>query len=289
MEDDEDEEAKAKAAGVNVRGVLRTPSPTPSEARVLDGKTQVVDWRRYLKPQQYANKKGAWTIAVIVAAITFTAVFLAYQNRIVEWMRPFANWMHDTKGGWMIPIAIMFVLSFPPLFGHEIIAILCGDVWGVWIGFGIVSAGTVLGELGNFYAFKWCCASRGRQLEERRLSYALYAQVVREGGLVVPTVMRLTFIPGHLLTAIFSTCGMSVWSFFVAATLSLPKQLATVYLGVAQSTGSKSTLTGAIKAGVVLATVAMTYVAMRYINKKIDEVKAGVVYARRKARCVEGR
>ena len=36
------------------------------------------------------------------------------------------------------------------LFGQEIVAILCGDVWGVWVGFGIVAAGTILGELGNF-------------------------------------------------------------------------------------------------------------------------------------------
>ena len=36
------------------------------------------------------------------------------------------------------------------LFGHEIVAILVGDVWGVGIGFGIVAAGTLLGELGNF-------------------------------------------------------------------------------------------------------------------------------------------
>ncbi|KAI9069910.1 hypothetical protein FKP32DRAFT_1586502 [Trametes sanguinea] len=192
--------------------------------------------------------------------------------------------MHDTPGGWLIPIAIMFVLSFPPLFGHEIIAILCGDVWGVWVGFGIVAAGTVLGELGNFYAFKWCCTARGKKMEEKRLTYALYAQVVREGGLVVPTIMRLTFIPGHLLTAIFSTCGMSVWMFFAAACLSLPKQLATVYIGSVQSSGGNTPTTSAIKAVVVLATVAMTYLAMRYINKKVDQVKARVVYARRKAR-----
>jgi hypothetical protein len=38
----------------------------------------------------------------------------------------------------------------PQLFGHEIIAILCGVVWGLWIGFAIVAAGTFLGELGNF-------------------------------------------------------------------------------------------------------------------------------------------
>jgi hypothetical protein len=36
------------------------------------------------------------------------------------------------------------------LFGHEIVAILCGVVWGLWIGFAIVAAGTFLGELGNF-------------------------------------------------------------------------------------------------------------------------------------------
>ncbi|CDO68418.1 hypothetical protein BN946_scf184837.g1, partial [Trametes cinnabarina] len=47
--------------------------------------------------------------------------------------------------GWTIPIGILFVISFPPLFGHEIVAILCGLVWGLWAGFGIVAAGTFIG------------------------------------------------------------------------------------------------------------------------------------------------
>jgi uncharacterized membrane protein YdjX (TVP38/TMEM64 family) len=34
-------------------------------------------------------------------------------------------------------------------------------------------------------------------------------------------------------TAVFSTCGMNIWTFSVAAFLSLPKQFLTVYLGVA--------------------------------------------------------
>lgn len=68
----------------------------------------------------------------------------------------------------------MFIISFPPLFGHEIVAILCGLVWGLWVGFvsvsttcalhassliartqGIVALGTFLGEIGNFYAFRY--------------------------------------------------------------------------------------------------------------------------------------
>lgn len=46
------------------------------------------------------------------------------------------------------------MISFPPLFGHEIVGVLAGVVWGLWIGFAIVAAGTFLGEMGNFYAFK---------------------------------------------------------------------------------------------------------------------------------------
>ncbi|OSC97885.1 hypothetical protein PYCCODRAFT_1447774 [Trametes coccinea BRFM310] len=278
-------EKSSVIADVDVLPVARTPSPTPSEARVLENKTRVcADWRKWLDRRRYANKRAIWTLVTVITVGILVILFLAYQRHIEDWMRPFARWMHGTPGGWLIPIAIMFVLSFPPLFGHEIIAILCGDVWGVWVGFGIVAAGTVFGELGNFYAFKWCCTARGKKMEEKRLTYALYAQVVREGGLVVPTIMRLTFIPGHLLTAIFSTCGMSVWMFFAAATLSLPKQLATVYIGSVQSDGGNTPTTSAIKAVVVLATVAMTYLAMRYINKKVDQVKTRVVYARRKAR-----
>jgi hypothetical protein len=52
-------------------------------------------------------------------------------------------------GGWAIPIGILFVLSFPPLFGGEVICLLCGLVWGLWVGFGIVCAGTFLGEVSH--------------------------------------------------------------------------------------------------------------------------------------------
>ena len=45
------------------------------------------------------------------------------------------------------PMPILYV---PQLFGHEIIAILCGLVWGLCEGFAIVALGTYLGEVGNF-------------------------------------------------------------------------------------------------------------------------------------------
>ena len=77
---------------------------------------------------------------------------------------------------------------------------------------------------------------------------------MREGGFRIALIARFSAIPGHcewlsffkeketmgfdcggsaVTTAVFSTCGMSVWTFSIAAILSLPKQFITVYLGYA--------------------------------------------------------
>ena len=73
---------------------------------------------------------------------------------------------------------------------------------------------------------------------------------MREGGFKIALVARLSAIPGHCMstirpslrflaerfplvtTAIFSTCGMNIFVFSIAAILSMPKQFVTVYLGV---------------------------------------------------------
>jgi len=61
-------------------------------------------------------------------------------------LTPVAEKIRAIPAGWLIPIVILIVLSFPPLFGHEIIALLTGLVYGLGVGFGIVAAGTVFGE-----------------------------------------------------------------------------------------------------------------------------------------------
>ena len=41
-------------------------------------------------------------------------------------------------------------LTVTQLFGHEIVAILVGVIWGLGVGFAIVAAGTFVGEIGNY-------------------------------------------------------------------------------------------------------------------------------------------
>ncbi|KAG6809198.1 hypothetical protein H0H92_001185 [Tricholoma furcatifolium] len=288
------------------RILARTPSPTPSEEREL--KSGAVDW-----------KTIRYYVALVVILV-LTALITIFHTQIVDWLTPVTRWMYQLKFGWLVPIGILFcviiLLFFEQtlrdlttdiqLFGHEIVAILCGLVWGMWIGFAIVSAGTLLGEIGNFYAFKYCCRARGEKMERTNITYACLAKVVREGGFKIALVARLSAIPGHFTTAIFSTCGMNIFVFIIAAILSMPKQFITVYLGVlleqSATGGSISPLqemylrkppnvTGVtdkksrIISDVVLAiTFLITILAMWYIYHLMSKVKPQVIYERRKAR-----
>jgi uncharacterized membrane protein YdjX (TVP38/TMEM64 family) len=88
----------------------------------------------------------------------------------------------------------LIAISFPPLFGHELVALLCGVVWGLWIGFAIVAAGTFLGERKLFgphtlwswmltitvgtYAFR----RKAVKLEKTNLNYGSLARLTRDGG-----------------------------------------------------------------------------------------------------------
>lgn len=140
--------------------------------------------------------------------------------------------VRDLPAGWLIPIAILFVLSFPPLFGHEIVALLCGVVYGLWIGFAIVAAGTFTGEIGTWFAFKYLFRRKAIELERKNLNYGALARLTRDGGFWIVLVIRLSAVPSHFSTAVFSTCDVRFWHFFVSTFLSLPKQIVLVYLGV---------------------------------------------------------
>ncbi|KAK0473594.1 hypothetical protein IW261DRAFT_1306799, partial [Armillaria novae-zelandiae] len=270
----------------------RTPSPTPSEAKQLNsdgllGGEDIGNWRFWIR------REWLWYYVALGVIVILTALLLILHTQIVDWLTPFSQWLHDLKFGWLVPIGILFVLSFPPLFGHEIVAVLCGLVWGLWIGFGIVAAGTILGEIGNFYAFKFCCRSRGEKLERTSIMYACLAKVIRDGGFIIALIARLSAIPPHcesnspLTTALFSTCGMGIIVFCIAAILSLPKQFVTVYLGVIleqSATGDTDKKSKIISGAVLALTIVITVAAMKYILKQMNKVKPAVIYARRKSR-----
>ncbi|KAJ6491562.1 hypothetical protein DFH09DRAFT_1208066 [Mycena vulgaris] len=272
-------------AADNDRNISRTPSPTPSEAKALS--EGLFSWKQLANWRFWIRKEWITYYIIITVILVATALISIYHTKIVDALTPVTKWLHDLKFGWLVPIGVLFVISFPPLFGHEIVAILCGLVWGLWIGFAIVCAGTFLGEVGNFYAFKYCCRARGEKMERTQIPYACLARCVRLGGFKIALIARFSAIPGHFTTAVFSTCGMGIFVFSIAAILSLPKQLITVYLGVIleqSSEGHSDRKSTIISDSVLAVTFLVTILAMWYIFHQMALMKPEVIHERRKAR-----
>ncbi|KZV77371.1 hypothetical protein PENSPDRAFT_707259 [Peniophora sp. CONT] len=276
--------APGKSPLASARTLARTPSPTPSEAAEL-AREGALDWKRLRNWRFWIRREWLWYYVLTAVIVAVVALVTIFHTKIVEYLKPAATFLKDLPAGWLIPVGILFVISFPPLFGHEIIAVLCGIVWGLGIGFAIVCAGTFIGEVGNFYAFRWCCRARGEKLEKTNITYGVLARVVREGGFKIALVARLSAIPGHFTTAVFSSCGMGIFVFSLAALLSLPKQFVTVYLGVLIDTSDSETTAQRLASyAVVGVTVAITALAMWYIYREMNRLKPAYIYDRRKAR-----
>lgn len=102
------------------------------------------------------------------------------------------------------------------------------------------------------------------------------AHIVREGGFIIVLLARLSAIPGHFTTAVFSTVGMNVFVFTIAAILSLPKQLVVVYLGVAieqAGSGTESTRSKVIKWVVLILSFLVTLGVAVYLYGKMQQAR----------------
>jgi hypothetical protein len=62
-----------------------------------------------------------------ILAIILVVLFEVYKSDFERWVKPLADWLTARDSwSWVIPVAILFILSFPPLFGHEIVQIIVG-------------------------------------------------------------------------------------------------------------------------------------------------------------------
>ncbi|KAK4149722.1 snare associated Golgi protein-domain-containing protein [Chaetomidium leptoderma] len=265
-----------KGAGKPIEIVSRRES---QRLRELDTDYQPVNWKRLFLAPKYLV---CWILAIV--ALVLTVIITVRHDQVVAYLRPWSEKVRDLPAGWLIPIAILIAISFPPLFGHEIIALLCGVVYGLWIGFGIVAAGTFLGELGTWFAFRYLFRRKAEKLERTNLNYGALARLTRDGGFWIVLVIRFSAIPSHFSTAVFSTCGVRFWPFAIATLLTLPKQIFLVYLGVLLLQDSPD---HSAKTIVFAIAFAVTIVMAVYIWRRMNNIKKVLLEEqaeRRKAR-----
>ncbi|ODQ50615.1 hypothetical protein SAICODRAFT_31885 [Saitoella complicata NRRL Y-17804] len=186
--------------------------------------------------QAWHKLSKAQKIGIIVSTlllIPLIVLVFTYHHKIVIYLTPYAKHVKSLSWGFLIPGLLCFILSFPPLFGHEIIAVLTGFVYGPWVGWGVIAVSTFLAECVLFVVFRrffW-----KRCLEFRRghpRDWAVFCRVVEEGGWWMLVLIRLSAIPGHFSTLGFASMeGISFFAMASAAAVSTPKMFLPVYVG----------------------------------------------------------
>ncbi|KAF7361344.1 hypothetical protein MSAN_01167100 [Mycena sanguinolenta] len=256
------------------RNISRTPNPTPEEYNFLHG----------IKPERTTAQKIK--LYAILGVLIALSTVLSFENKkIVNGMKPATDWLRDHTVGPLIPIAILIIISFPPLFGQELVATLIGITWDLPAAFAIFTTGTLLGEIANFFTFKYACTARGKKLEGKNLNYGLLAYVSRTGGFWVILIIRYSIIPSHYATSVFST---PFWVFLGAAILSLPTQLVTVYVGYAMQPAHDNLNTKVIENVFLALWIVATVGAYIWIKRRLRDATPDFIHARRKARQVNG-
>lgn len=129
------------SGGSSANEFVKNDRFTPLPGDDLDTDYKPVDWKRVIFTPKYLV---LWIILLIIGILT--ALISIKHDQVVEALRPFAEKVRDIPAGWLIFVAVLVIISFPPLFGHELVALLAGVVYGLWIGFGVVAAGTFIGE-----------------------------------------------------------------------------------------------------------------------------------------------
>ncbi|KAA1068691.1 hypothetical protein PGT21_015747 [Puccinia graminis f. sp. tritici] len=188
------------------------------------------DWKKTIRTAFQRKYWGWWLLLLVV--LILSSLLSSYHTKVALYLKPYQAQIKDASWSWIVPTVLLIIVSFPPLFGHELIILVAGMIWGLWIGFAIACAGTFLGEIMTYYAFKHLISERSARVEAGSVTYASLAKLMREGGLTMVILVRASAMPGHVCTAMQATIGIGVWVFTIACLVTLPKQFALVYVGV---------------------------------------------------------
>lgn len=89
----------------------------------------------------------------VAAFLAFAVLAAVFRTDILLFIKPRRDAILSTPFSWVVPVAVLVAVEFPPLGGHSVAAIATGAIWGLKLGLPIVFAGTLLGEMLCFAAF----------------------------------------------------------------------------------------------------------------------------------------
>lgn len=213
----------------------------------------------------YAFVFVTWHLVLLTVAIL--------SNRLQRNLAPLAHRMLQTPGAWFILSALIVLVSIPPLFGHELLAVVAGYVYGDRYGFLLLMISSIVGESIVYFAFRFWLknyiSSFRRKYDK---NYGVFVGVVEDGGIVMLWLIRMSVIPPHFSTPLFSSLENITWyKWMIANVLASPvKFFPPVFLGTLLMNKHNNSVVGDMAFG--LSTV-ITFVVLWYIRKTFVQKK----------------
>lgn len=167
-----------------------------------------------------------------VSAGTFGLLFLIYNERIFDWLEPFAeDWKHTT-GGWMVLWTMVFFTAFPPLIGYSTCGTIAGFVYGIWEGWFIYATATVAGSFCSFVVSRTVLRRYVERMVASDKRFAALTLTLKEDGLKLLCMIRLCPLPYSLSNGAMSTFPtIEPLQYALATALITPKLFIHVFIG----------------------------------------------------------
>lgn len=166
-----------------------------------------------------------WLVPLCILLIAIVVLFEVYKEDFLRWAQPLTDWLRARKDwSWIvraclrigsevsadlpllpfqIPVAVLFVLSFPPLFGHEVVQLIVGLVYPIGVAIGIACAGAILGEAGCFFLFKYGFTGYVDRKCRKDQKWAVTRRVAQKEGFRGVMIIRYSIIPPRRLSLLF--------------------------------------------------------------------------------------
>ncbi|CCG82817.1 Putative uncharacterized protein [Taphrina deformans PYCC 5710] len=206
-----------------------------------------------------------WHVILLVIAI--------FSNRFQKNLQPLASRMDHMPESWLILSALIAFVSIPPLFGHELLAIIAGYVYGAEMGFLILTVSSVIGESMVYFAFRYWL--RGRLDAFRRKhqkNYGVFVAVVDDGGILMLWLIRMSIIPPHFSTPLFSSLNnITWWKWMLANICASPvKFFPPIFIGTLLRNKENNSIFGDLAFGIssVVTIGVLWHIRQSFIKKK---------------------
>ena len=234
-----------------------------------------------IEPDGAGSSSNRTRILIFVGVLLLLAA-AAFTLPVSDWLTALVEWIGANRGiSWLVFI-FAYIIATVLLLPGSILTLSAGFLFGLPLGYALVSAGSVVGAccaflLGRYFARDWVA-----QQISGNAKFSALDNAVRDKGFVIVLLTRLSPVfPFNLLNYAMGITGVKFGSYALGSWLGMiPGTILYVYLGSAAqnisevfsgeaASGSNWLLYVGLAATVVL-TVVITRFATQALNSELE-------------------